>query len=595
MGSPPSRTSLSRRRRASLARTITLCLLSTTSRCLQSCDVVALAFAPSKSLPSLASRHHHHAEYDGCRGGSGGSFASSRSLTSLSAVKTSSSSESSTSSRLKRTAAFTDWSKENDIKYAGVQVSSGEQNSGLGLYASQSLASNDIVIQVPTKLTLSVESPNDYNTVMERELFESNPKAYRNAPWWAALSIQLNYYDKINPINEAASAGGGDVNESGVTMKPWMDSLPRVYDTPIHWSESTLAELQYRPMMEAVALQTRLWKEQYDTLATASPTTFASKLSYDDFVWGCETARSRAFSGAYSGSAFNPIPYATVGICVAAYLGLGMGTVEQAANGAALVVCASILKDFVLPKLLKVQKYVICPLIDMANHVGVGATGNVAFEYFSDGFSLAALEPGVTQGSEMFIQYGPRNNDQLLQYYGFVEGDNVHDVYILPPIREWDIAALEEACGRKVGPGRLEKLDRAGLLGRVTKLDPSPTETEAANDIGGVVLARATGIDPAVIQALRALMSSDAEWEESGEAIGNFAIEVSMENERAARMAVRKAMEMELEGKATTMEEDENLIKVLRAMGGVDAEDILPVVFRLEKKKLLREAINTMF
>jgi len=496
---------------------------------------------------------------------------------------------------LKRTTAFTNWSKENDIKYAGVEVSSGEQNSGLGLYATQSLAPNDIVIQVPTKLTLSVESPTDYNTVMERELFETNPKAYRNAPWWAALSIQLNYYDKINPINEAAGGGGGNDGNS-VTMKPWMDSLPRVYDTPIHWSESTLAELQYRPMTEAVALQRRLWKRQYDALAAASPTAFASRVSYDDFVWGCETARSRAFSGAYSGSAFNPVPYATVGACVAAYLGLGMGTVEQAANGAALVVCGSILKDFVLPKLLKVQKYVICPLIDMANHVGVGATGNVAFEYFSDGFSLAAVEPGATQGSEVFIQYGPRNNDQLLQYYGFVEGDNVHDVYILPPIREWDIAALEEACGRKVGPGRLEKLDRAGLLGRATKLDPSPTETEAANDIGGVVLTRATGIDPAVIQALRALMSSDAEWEESGEAIGNFAIEVSTENERAARTAVRKAMEMELDGKATTMEEDENLLGVLRAKGGgVDAEDILPVVFRLEKKKLLREAINTMF
>ncbi|KAL7543157.1 hypothetical protein ACHAXR_013256 [Thalassiosira sp. AJA248-18] len=506
-----------------------------------------------------------------------------RSFTSLSAVKTAS--ESSTESRLKRTTAFTEWAKENDIKYAGIQVSSGDQNSGLGLYATQSLTPNDIVIQVPTKFTLAVESPTDFNTVMEKELFASNPKAYRNSPWWAALSIQLNYFDKVNPINERAG---------GVSMKPWMESLPRVYDTPIHWPESSLEELQYRPMMEAVALQKRLWRQQYDELASASAD-FASKLSYDDFVWGCETARSRAFSGAYSGSAFNPIPYATVAVLVAVYLGLGIGTIEQAANGAALVVCGSILKDFVLPKLLKVQRYVICPLIDMANHVGVGASGNVAFEYFSDGFSLSALEPGVSQGSEMFIQYGPRNNDQLLQYYGFVEDDNAHDVYILPPIREWDIGSLEEACGRKVGPGRLEKLDRAGLLGRVTNLDSSPTNTEAANDIGGVVLTRASGIDPAVIQALRALMSSDDEWEESGEAIGNFAVEVSSENERAARTAVRKAMEMELESKATTMEEDKNLLNLYQAKGGVDAEEALSVKFRLEKKKLLQEAIGNMY
>mmetsp|Transcript_30206 Transcript_30206/g.61649 ORF Transcript_30206/g.61649 Transcript_30206/m.61649 type:complete len:583 (-) Transcript_30206:81-1829(-) len=502
----------------------------------------------------------------------------------LEAVKTGSA-ETSTSSRLKRTFAFTDWAKENDIKYAGIQVSSGDQNSGLGLYATQTLSPQSIVIQVPTKLTLSVESPSDYNKVMEQGLFASNPKAYRNAPWWAALSIQLNYFDKVNSINERAG---------GVSMKPWMESLPRVYDTPFHWSDSALAELQYRPMVEAVTLQKRLWKIQYDSLAS-SGSVFGSLITYEDFVWGCETARSRAFSGAYSGSAFNPIPYATVAALVAVYLGLGLGTVEQAANGAALVVCGSILKDFVFPKLLKVQKYVICPLIDMANHVGVGASGNVAFEYFADGFSLSVLEPGVSQGSEMFIQYGPRNNDQLLQYYGFVETNNVHDVYILPPLREWDIAALEEACGRKVGPGRLEKLDRAGLLGRSSDIDSSISgNTEAANDIGGVVLTRASGIDPAVIQALRALVSSDQEWEDAGEAIGNFAAEVSPENERAARLAVRRAMELELESKPTTMDEDKGLLKVLESRNGVDVEEILAVRYRLEKKKLLQEAIGNM-
>ena len=57
-------------------------------------------------------------------------------------------------------------------RYSGIQVSSGDANSGLGLYATQSLKPTDIVIQVPTKLTLSVESPVDYNTVMEKTLFE---------------------------------------------------------------------------------------------------------------------------------------------------------------------------------------------------------------------------------------------------------------------------------------------------------------------------------------------------------------------------------------------------------------------------------------
>jgi hypothetical protein len=174
--------------------------------------------------------------------------------------------------------------------------------------------------------------------------------------------------------------------------------------------------------------------------------------------------------------------------------------------------------------------------------------------------------------------------------------DNVHDVYILPPIRQWDIGALEVACGRKVGPGRLEKLDRAGLLGRESNIQlsaSSSSDVEAANEIGGVVLTRATGIDPAVLQAMRALVSSEGEWENAGEAIGNFAAQVSPENERAARLAIKRAMELELESKPTTVEEDENLLRVLNAKSGsADVEELLAVMFRLEKKKLLKEAIS---
>lgn len=49
--------------------------------------------------------------------------------------------------------------------------------------------------------------------------------------------------------------------------------------------------------------------------------------------------------------------------------------------------CGSVLRDFVLPKLFKSKRYVICPYIDMANHVGVVGEGNVAFEYFANAYS----------------------------------------------------------------------------------------------------------------------------------------------------------------------------------------------------------------
>ncbi len=175
----------------------------------------------------------------------------------------------------------------------------------------------------------------------------------------------------------------------------------------------------------------------------------------------------------------------------------------------------------------------------------------------------------------------------------------------MPPLREWDIAALEEACGAPFPPGRLQKLDRAGLLGiSLEDLTPDKIEeststeegvTSEGNPRGGVVLSRAVGLDPAVLQGLRALVSSDQEWEDAREAVGNFAAEVSPENERKAKLAARTGIEMELASKATTLEEDRELLKRIRSSkGGVEAEEEMAVMFRIEKKKILKETISRL-
>jgi len=214
-------------------------------------------------------------------------------------------------------------------------------------------------------------------------------------------------------------------------------------------------------------------------------------------------------------------------------------------------------------------------------------------------------------GQQVYISYGDRSNDQLLQYYGFVEVDNPHDVYIMPPLREWNIDAMEQACGRKIAAGRLEKLDRAGLLGgsraaaataATTSSSSVMEDTAAANAAGGVVVSRAFaassgGIDEAVVQALRALISTDAEWTAAGEAIGNFASPVSDENERCARRAAQTALELELAAKPTTLAQDQELLQRMKSMPkAVDAmrEDLLALRFRIEKKKLLQETIDKL-
>jgi hypothetical protein len=453
---------------------------------------------------------------------------------------------------------------------------------GLGLTVTQAVPANTVIMAVPSKVALSVESPGGGPDDRGPYSLLSDRKVMRDSPWFAQFSLYLYTLDKISS------------KRGSIDMRPWLDSLPRQFDTPIHWSETAKEALQYPHLRDAVSRQQVDWRAHYDALTKAG--TPAMKMTWNDFVWGCECARSRAFSGAYTGAAFNPLIYAFTLLLVTVYVGLGMGELEQAANGGALVVCASILKDFVVPKLFKTKRYVICPVVDMANHKSLGTSGVVSFEFFGDAYALASSGT-VGQGSELSISYGVRSNDQLLQYYGFVETDNPHDVYVMPPLREWKIDALEEAVGRTFSPGRLQKLDKVGLLGStVTTADAAGDEN--ANPNGGVVIMRATGIDPAVMIALRALVSSDREWQDAGEAIGNFAAEGSggAENERLARLAAKTALELELASKPTTIAQDVELLKRMKASKSMDSspEETLPILFRLEKKKLLKEIIETL-
>lgn len=45
----------------------------------------------------------------------------------------------------------------------------------------------------------------------------------------------------------------------------------------------------------------------------------------------------------------------------------------------------------------------------------------------------APLDPG----DHAFLSYGPVSNDDLLQYYGFVERENPSDTYVLQDMGTW--------------------------------------------------------------------------------------------------------------------------------------------------------------
>jgi len=503
-------------------------------------------------------------------------------------------------SRMKRISSLMNWAKMKQIKVAeGVHISSAssnnKDNTGLGIFSKNNPGS--VLIEVPTTMALTAQMPRDTSNPWISSLF-SEERYYADAPWWVKLSLQINSFQR------------GISKNNNVQMTPWIQALPTRFDTPIHWS--SLQELQYAFLNDAVQLQRSQWKEQYNSiLPFIRKDSSLSSLTYTEFVWGCECARSRAFSGS-SYSPWNPAPLFFTLLLVTVYVGLDLGTLEQAANGAAVVFCATIFQNLIVPKILKNKTYVICPIIDMANHASntTKITANVAYEYLRNSYSLSTTtilnknSNDETQQhqteQQVYISYGPRTNDQLLQYFGFVEVDNPNDIYVMPSLRQWDISALEKACGRSFGNDRLVKLERAGLLGQREKVATSSAEEDyssrASTASGGVVLSRTQGVDPAILQALRALVSTEEEWEVfAGKAIGNFATQVSEENERLARLAAKTAIQLELDSKPTTLEQDMELWRKTTLFNANEsAEERLALLFRIEKKKLLIETISNL-
>ncbi len=77
--------------------------------------------------------------------------------------------------------------------------------------------------------------------------------------------------------------------------KPWISLLPKIIDTPLHWRNAELDELQSKRFKSDILKQRGAYREMFDKLATK--TSFARSVRYEDFEWALDCVLSRAFEG----------------------------------------------------------------------------------------------------------------------------------------------------------------------------------------------------------------------------------------------------------------------------------------------------------
>ena len=238
---------------------------------------------------------------------------------------------------------------------------------------------------------------------------------YKKAPWYVKMAILL--------LSERAKG-----RESRVYG--YIEQLPLSIDTPVRWNEEELRELQNGNLQKGVVRQREEWKKIYKELAAATKglkgEVFVTK---EKVFWALENVRSRSFSGPYAGS---PLKERLTMAALLAGGGLGYALVtkiplESIANAAVAAAAFNLVYDIILSS--KLKWYAMCPIIDSLNHSGK-VDSSIEYEYFKDKFVVSTSSP-YEPGEEVFITYGAKTNDQLLQYYGFVEKNNPHDLYSL--------------------------------------------------------------------------------------------------------------------------------------------------------------------
>jgi len=173
------------------------------------------------------------------------------------------------------------------------------------------------------------------------------------------------------------------------------------------------------------------------------------------------------------------------------------------------------------------KRYVLCPFIDMMNHASSRAATDVAYEYFTDKFAVVLDDTPVKQGEESKICYGPRSNDALLQYYGFIEESNPHDTFqvnqqdflvSLAQVSPYDRAHVRSLASEALPPSMVftpRGVDDTAF--RITRLVLFPSEAAAGRGLAQLPLSH----ELEVMRALAAIAKSfSARFAPAGSGVG---------------------------------------------------------------------------
>ncbi|EKX34191.1 hypothetical protein GUITHDRAFT_147375 [Guillardia theta CCMP2712] len=231
-----------------------------------------------------------------------------------------------------------------------------------------------------------------------------------------------------------------------------------------------------------------------------------------------------------------------------------------------------------------VKCFCLCPLADMLNH----DPSSPALFDFDPATSCFAIRTSRawSEGEEVTISYGELSNEDLLQFYGFVLDDNMHE------FESFDVEELGLLVPRKLIGSEADRLDRLFLLSSLS----SAGLPVLSPDHSRLLRLSRRGISPPLMAVARVLSLSRetlAAHEGRLEELAGRLLRgkhVCLDNELEAWRLLRRACERRLEAMPTTEEEDvRRLEETKRAKGSEQMK--LSLRYRMSRKRFLRRSM----
>lgn len=345
--------------------------------------------------------------------------------------------------------------------------------------------------------------------------------------------------------------------------KQYINELPshRTLWTAADLSEDAIHDLQYPPMMDAVECYQYRVGTEYARMRAAMPLHAQALLTRQEFEWAMKVVHSRAFSIPPGGFA-------------ASSTRTGLRN-SSSCDGA---------RPTEWPR-----KFALVPLLDMMNHGSGKDLATFRFDAARNVFELVAGPGGYASGNQVLVSYGDLTNDDLLLLYGFVQAGNPCDVYELEEVTEW---AADDAMNREwnLYNAKIRLLEDCSLCYEGRKFFVSRTD-----------------IDPDLVAALRILLADANELRRAMAAASSSATHrlrtrrappqwyqpFSAENEMRVWAKIERQCGRLLAEFPTSLDIDEEMIILLAASSvPSDVSVAAPLLFRVEKKRILRDAVQ---